>query len=153
MPKFTVFIRATADSESGRVPTTAEFSEMMEFNQKLNDAGVLLGGEGLLDSSKGARVTFSSDPATKPPTTSKGPYPNLNELVAGYWIIKAADLDEAIGWVKQAPFKEEGLVVEVSIKTVEIFLALCLTAWAHTRILTATLTLEARAAVDCELYI
>lgn len=116
MPKFAVFIKATADSESGRVPSTEEFTEMIAYNQKLNDAGVLLGGEGLLASSRGARVTFSSDPTTKPPTATNGPFPNINELVAGFWIFKAADLNEATDWVKKAPIKDEGVVIEVSIR-------------------------------------
>jgi hypothetical protein len=120
MPKFAVFIKATPDTEAGKVPTTEEFAEMIEYNQKLNEAGVLLGGEGLLASSSGARITFSSDPNTKPPSATNGPFPNVNELVAGYWIIKAADLNEAVGWLKKAPIKEEGMVIEVSTGHPEI---------------------------------
>jgi hypothetical protein len=113
MPNFIILLRASADSEAGKLPSTEVLTAMGKYNQQLTDAGILLSGEGLHPTSKGARVTFSSNPDANPPSVSKGPFPNLNEIIGGYWVIKVANLDEAVGWVKKCPIKEEGLVVEV----------------------------------------
>ncbi|HEY3876304.1 MAG TPA: YciI family protein [Candidatus Kapabacteria bacterium] len=100
--KFMVIVKANKDSESGILPRTEEFAEMGKFNEELVKAGVMLAGEGLQDSSKGARVKFSG----KNRSVSRGPFPLTSDLVAGYWIWKCASLDEAIDWLKRAPFPE-----------------------------------------------
>jgi hypothetical protein len=100
--KFMVIVKANKDSESGRIPKTDEFAEMGKFNEELVKAGVMLMGEGLLNSSKGARVKFSG----KNRSVSHGPFPLTNDLVAGFWVWKCGSLDEAIEWLKRAPFPE-----------------------------------------------
>jgi len=111
MPKFAMLVRATAVSESGTFPPdmTKLLEDMAAYNATLVDAGVLVAGDGFLPSSKGARVHFSSRIA---PTVTHGPF-EPSSLVSGYWIIKAADLDEAISWAKKVPFKTDESVVEV----------------------------------------
>jgi len=100
MGKFVIFVHASADSEAGKLPTTQELKEMTDFNIQLANAGIMLAGEGLLQSSKGVRITYSdSDPVVQ-----KGPFPVAN-LVAGYWVLKLDNLDEAISWAKKIPFK------------------------------------------------
>lgn len=100
--KFMVIVKANKDSESGRIPKTDEFAEMGKFNEELVKAGVMLMGEGLLNSSKGARVKFSG----KNRSVSHGPFSLTNDLVAGFWVWKCGSLDEAIEWLKRAPFPE-----------------------------------------------
>ncbi|HEX5316252.1 MAG TPA: YciI family protein [Candidatus Kapabacteria bacterium] len=100
--KFMVIVKANKDSESGRIPKTDEFAEMGKFNEELVKAGVMLMGEGLLNSSKGARVKFSG----KNRSVSHGPFSLTNDLMAGFWVWKCGSLDEAIEWLKRAPFPE-----------------------------------------------
>jgi hypothetical protein len=96
--RFMLIVRATADSEEGAMPEPGLAEAMMAFNQTMVDAGVLKAGEGLHPSSRGARVVFGAgEPAVRP-----GPFP-AEELVAGFWMIEAASLDEAIGWARRAP--------------------------------------------------
>jgi hypothetical protein len=94
-----VFVKATADSETGVMPTEEMFAAMGKYNEELVKAGIMLGGEGLQPSSKGARVRFSGDKRTVAP----GPFPETNELVAGYWVWDVKSMDEAIAWVKRCP--------------------------------------------------
>jgi hypothetical protein len=94
-----VMVKATNDSEDGKMPTPELLEEMGAFNQQLKDAGILVDAAGLRPSAKGARVAFSGQNRT----VTKGPFPNLHDLVAGYWIWKVRDLDEAIDWVKRCP--------------------------------------------------
>jgi hypothetical protein len=94
-----VIVKATADSEAGKMPSAALIAEMGAFNQALMDAGVFVDAAGLKDSGKGARVSFSG----KDRKVSKGPFPNVGELAAGYWIWKVKTLEEAIDWVKRCP--------------------------------------------------
>jgi len=94
-----VIVKATADSEAGKMPTPELLEAMGKFNQALIEAGVMVDGGGLKPSSKGARVAFSGHDRT----VTRGPFANTNELVAGYWIWKVANLDEAIDWVKRCP--------------------------------------------------
>ncbi|KAK4443374.1 hypothetical protein QBC34DRAFT_417199 [Podospora aff. communis PSN243] len=110
MPKFALLVRATALSESGKLPPDAStlLTKMTAYNALLLDSGVLLAGDGLTASSRGARVYFSSSP----PTVKKGPF-DLDTLVSGYWMIQAKDLDEAIEWAKRIPFGTDDGVVEV----------------------------------------
>ncbi|HWP19465.1 MAG TPA: YciI family protein [Burkholderiaceae bacterium] len=97
--RFMVMVKADKNSEAGVMPTAEQFAEMGRFNEELAQAGVLLAGEGLHPSSKGARVRFSG----KNRTVIDGPFAETKELVAGFWIWQCASLQEAIGWVKRCP--------------------------------------------------
>ena len=94
-----VIVKATNDSEDGKMPTPELLEQMGAFNQQLKDAGIFVEGDGLKPSAKGARVAFSGQNRS----VTKGPFPNVHDLVAGYWIWKVHDLDEAIEWVKRCP--------------------------------------------------
>jgi hypothetical protein len=106
-------VRATKDSESGRLPTGEEFEEMGRFNEELANAGVMLAGEGLQPSSTGARVRFNG----KQRTVIDGPFAETKELIAGYWLLQVKSKEEAIEWIKRAPspFKGE---CEIEIRQV-----------------------------------
>ena len=97
--RFMVLVKATKDSEAGKMPSRQLLADMGKFNQELIAAGVMIDGGGLHPSSKGARVTFSG----KDRTVTKGPFAQTNELVSGYWIWKLNSLDEAVAWVKRCP--------------------------------------------------
>jgi hypothetical protein len=97
--KVMVFVKATADSEAGVMPTAELINDMMKFNQELIEAGVLLGGDGLQPSSKGKRVLFSGSKRT----VTDGPFAETKELVAGYWLWEVKSMDEAVEWVKRCP--------------------------------------------------
>jgi hypothetical protein len=94
-----VLVKATKDSEAGKLPETEMLAAMGAFNEELAKAGVLLAGEGLKASSKGARVRFSG--ACR--TVIDGPFAETKELVAGFWIWKVNSMQEAIDWLKRAP--------------------------------------------------
>ena len=94
-----VIVKATNESEDGKLPTPELLEQTGAFNQQLKDAGIFVDGDGLKPSAKGARVAFSGQNRS----VTKGPFPNVGELVAGYWIWKVHDLDEAIEWVKRCP--------------------------------------------------
>jgi hypothetical protein len=97
--RFMVIVKATKDSEAGKLPSTALLTAMGKFNEELIKAGVMLAGEGLHPSSKGVRVKF----AGKNRTVMDGPFAETKELVAGFWIWKCDSLQEAIGWAKRCP--------------------------------------------------
>ena len=97
--RFMILVKATKDSEAGKMPSRQLLADMGKFNQELMAAGVMTDGGGLHPSSKGARVTFSGNDRT----VTKGPFAQTNELVSGYWIWKLNSLDEAIAWVKRCP--------------------------------------------------
>jgi hypothetical protein len=97
--RFIVFVKATKDSEAGVMPTEQEFLEMGRYNEELVKAGVLLAGEGLHPSSKGARVKFSGSKRT----VVDGPFAETKELVAGFWIFQVKSREECIEWVKRCP--------------------------------------------------
>jgi hypothetical protein len=97
--RFLVQVRATADSEAGVPPSEELFTEMGKYNEELAKAGVMLAAEGLLPSSKGARVRFSG----KDTTVIDGPFAETKELIAGYWVFEVKSLEEAIEWVRRAP--------------------------------------------------
>jgi hypothetical protein len=97
--KFMVMVKATRDSENGVMPNEQMLTEMGKFNEELVKAGVMLAGEGLHPSSRGARVRFSG----KNRTVIDGPFAETKELVAGFWMWKCASLQEAIDWVKKCP--------------------------------------------------
>ena len=92
-------VKATADSEAGVMPNAELMADMGAFNQALIDAGVFVDAGGLKDSRKGARVAFAGGDRT----VKKGPFPNIGELAAGYWIWKVRSLEEAIDWAKRCP--------------------------------------------------
>jgi len=97
--RFMVMVKATKDSEAGVMPSTELLSEMGKFNEELVKAGVMLAGEGLHPSSKGARVKFKG----KERTVVDGPFAETKELVAGFWILQCRTKDEVIEWVKRCP--------------------------------------------------
>ncbi|CAM3550410.1 YciI family protein [Kibdelosporangium persicum] len=111
--KFMVMIRATEDMENGVMPSEELLTEMTEFNEKLVNAGIMVGGDGLHPSSKGARVKFDG----KKTTVIDGPFAETKELIAGYWIWELPSLEEAIEWVKQVP-NPEGVHGEIEIRPV-----------------------------------
>jgi hypothetical protein len=94
-----VIVKATANSEAGKLPSPELIAEMGKFNQALIDAGLFVDGGGLKPTSKGARVAFSGADRT----VAKGPFGNVGELASGYWIWKVKDLGQAIDWVKRCP--------------------------------------------------
>ncbi|WP_395773118.1 YciI family protein [Agrobacterium pusense] len=94
-----VFVKATKSSEDGVMPTTELMEAMGKFNEELVNAGIMQSGDGLHPSSKGKRVIFDGDSRT----VIDGPFPHTNELVAGFWIWKVKDMDEAVEWVKRCP--------------------------------------------------
>ena len=97
--RFIVMGMATKASETAPPPTAEQFAAMQKYNEELAKAGILLAAEGLAPTSKGARVKFSGDERT----VIDGPFAETKELVAGFTIIKANSLEEAIEWVKRAP--------------------------------------------------
>ena len=99
--RFLVIVKANEESEAGVLPKASDFSDMTKFNEELVKAGVMLAGEGLQPSSKGVRVKFG--PGSNK-TVIDGPFPETKELVAGFWIWQCKSLDEAVQWLKRAPF-------------------------------------------------
>jgi hypothetical protein len=97
--RFMIIVKATKDSEAGVMPNAQLLADMGKFNQALMDAGVFVDAAGLQASSKGARVTFSG----KDRRVTMGPFSNIQDLVAGYWIWRVKSLDEAIEWVRRCP--------------------------------------------------
>jgi hypothetical protein len=95
-----VFVKASKESEAGHLPTTEILAEMGKYNEQLVKAGVMLAGEGLHPSSKGKRVKFSGSQRT----VVDGPFAETKELIAGFWIWKVQSMDEAVEWLKRAPF-------------------------------------------------
>ncbi len=108
--RFMVIVKADEAIESGVMPTEAQLAEMGRYNEELVKAGVMLAGEGLLPSSKGARVLFSGDKRT----VVDGPFTEAKELVAGYWLLEVSSLEEAVEWVKRIPNPDQkDAVVEI----------------------------------------
>ena len=102
--KFMVIVKATKESEAGVMPSTEMLTAMGNFNEELVKAGVLLAGEGLHPSSKGARVRFSGTSRT----VVDGPFTETKELIAGFWILQVRSREECIEWVKRCPNPMEG---------------------------------------------
>jgi hypothetical protein len=100
--RFMVLVPAGPESEAGEMPSTELLTAMTKYNEELVKAGVMLAGEGLHPSSKGARVRFDGGQRT----VVDGPFTEAKELIAGYWIWECASRDEAIEWLKRAPFRE-----------------------------------------------
>jgi hypothetical protein len=109
-----VIVKATKDSEAGVMPSEQLLTEMGKFNEELVKAGVMLAGEGLQSSSKGARVRFSGDKRT----VIDGPFAETKELIAGYWMWQCKSLREAIEWVKRCPHPHPGTDTEIEIRQV-----------------------------------
>ena len=102
--RFMVMVKANDESEAGVMPSQELLTEMGRYNEELVKAGVMLAGEGLQPSSKGARVRFSG----KDRTVIDGPFAETKELIAGFWLIQVKSLNEAIEWVKRCPNPMEG---------------------------------------------
>ncbi|MCI0435010.1 MAG: YciI family protein [Gemmatimonadetes bacterium] len=100
--RFLMMVKASAESEAGVLPDEATLAAMAKYNDELAKAGVMLDGSGLRPSSQGARVRFSSGK----PRVIDGPFAETKELIAGYWLIQAKSLDEAIEWARRVPFDE-----------------------------------------------
>jgi hypothetical protein len=100
--RYMLLLKATADTESGRMPSDEELTEMGKFNEQLVNAGVMLAGEGLHASADGARVDFSGGDRV----VTDGPFTGTTELIAGFWIIEASSKAEAVEWARRVPLTE-----------------------------------------------
>ena len=103
-----VFVKASKESEAGQMPSEQILRDMGKYNEELVNAGIMQAGEGLHPSSKGKRVRFSGAERT----VIDGPFAETKELIAGFWIWKVKSMDEAIAWLKKAPF-DGGTEIEV----------------------------------------
>jgi hypothetical protein len=106
--RFMVLVPANSESEAGEMPSTEDLAEMTKYNEELVKAGVMLAGDGLHPTSKGARVRFNG--ANR--TVIDGPFTESKEIVAGYWVWECASRDEALEWLKRAPF-DGGVEIEL----------------------------------------
>src|SRR3989454_1184784 len=111
--RFMVIVKANKDSEAGILPSTEILTAMGKFNEELVKAGIMLAGEGLHPSSKGARVRFSGISRT----VIDGPFTEAKELVAGFWLWQVRSMDEAVEWVKRCP-NPPGVAREIEIRPV-----------------------------------
>ncbi len=109
-----VIVKATKDSEAGKLPDQKLLAEMGKFNEELVKAGVMLAGEGLHPSSKGVRIKFSGDKRT----VTGGPFTETKELIAGFWLWQVRSMEEAIEWVKRVPSPSLGGDGEIEIRPV-----------------------------------
>ena len=112
--RFMILVKADKNSEAGVLPDEKLLTEMTKYNDELVKAGVMLAGEGLHPSSKGARVKFSGSKRT----VVDGPFSETKELVAGFWLIQVKSKEEAIEWVKRAPNPFPGTESEIEIRQV-----------------------------------
>ena len=112
--RFMVIVKASKNSEAGLMPSPQLLADMGKFNEELIQAGVMLAGEGLQASSKGARVKFSGDKRT----VTDGPFAETKELIAGFWIWKCKSKEDAIEWVKKCPNPMPGEEAEIAIRQV-----------------------------------
>jgi hypothetical protein len=112
--KFMVIVKANAASEAGAMPSVKLLTEMGRFNEELVKAGVMLAGEGLHPSSKGARIRFNGDQRT----VIDGPFAETEELVAGFWLIEVGSKEEAIEWMKRCPNPHEDGESEIEIRQI-----------------------------------
>jgi hypothetical protein len=110
--RFIIIVKATKDSEAGVLPDEKLLTEMGKFNEELVQAGVMLAGEGLQPSSKGARVKFSGSKRT----VTDGPFAETKELIAGFWLWQVKSKEEAIDWVKRSPNPFPGTESEIEIR-------------------------------------
>jgi hypothetical protein len=112
--RFMVIVKADEKSEAGELPSEQLLAEMGAYNEELVKAGVMLAGEGLHPSSRGKRIRFAGDKRT----VIDGPFSETKELIAGFWLIQARSLDEAIEWVKRCPNPMPGTESEIEIRQV-----------------------------------
>ena len=112
--RFMVIVKASKDSEAGKLPSQELLAEMGKFNEELVKAGVMLAGEGLQASSKGARVKFKGNQRI----VTDGPFAETKELVAGFWIWQCKSKEEAIEWVKRCPNPMPGQEAEIEIRQI-----------------------------------
>ena len=112
--RFMILVKANKDTEAGVMPGEELMTEMMKFNEELVNAGVMVAGEGLQPSSKGARVRFSGDQRT----VIDGPFAETKELVAGFWIFKVNSKEEAIEWIKRCPHPHGQGEAEMEIRQI-----------------------------------
>jgi hypothetical protein len=103
-----VLVKASPESEAGEMPSTEMLAEMVTFNEDLVKAGVMLAGEGLAPTSRGKRIQFNGPSERR---VIDGPFTETKELIAGYWLWQVKSMDEAVEWLKRAPFQEG--VVEI----------------------------------------
>jgi len=109
-----ILVKATKNSEAGVLPSQELLTAMMKYNEELTNAGIMLAGEGLQPSSKGARVKFSGDKRI----VIDGPFAETKELVAGFWLWQCKSREDAIEWVKRCPNPMPGEVSEIEIRQV-----------------------------------
>jgi len=109
-----IIVKATKNSEAGILPDKTLLTEMGKFNEQLVKAGIMLAGEGLQPSSKGARVKFAGDKRT----VIDGPFAETKELIAGFWLWRVQSKEEAIEWVKRCPNPMPGMESEIEIRQV-----------------------------------
>lgn len=107
--RFMVMVRSTPKIEAGVLPTTEDLTAMGAFNERLGKAGVLLAGEGLQPSSKGARIAFDGEKRA----VIDGPFAETKELIAGFWIVNMSSKEEVIEWFRQAPCFDDGGTLEI----------------------------------------
>ncbi len=112
--RFMVMVKASKDSEAGKMPSRELLEAMGKYNEELAKAGILLAGEGLHPSSKGARVRFSGNKRT----VVDGPFTETKELVAGFWLWQVKSKEEALEWVKRCPNPMPGNEAEIEIRQV-----------------------------------
>jgi hypothetical protein len=112
--RFIAIVKASKDSEAGVMPSQELLAAMGQFNEEMAAAGVMVSGEGLHPSSKGARVKFSGDQRI----VTDGPFAEVKELIAGFWMLEAASMEEAIAWMKRAPNPMPGTEGEIEIRQV-----------------------------------
>ena len=112
--RFMILVKASADSEAGVMPTGDQMVEMGKFNEELVKAGILLGGEGLHPSSKGARIRFQGGKKT----LVDGPFTETKELIAGFWLIEVKSREEALEWFKRVPNPHFGQDTEIELRQV-----------------------------------
>jgi len=112
--RFMILVKASKDSEAGVLPSAELLTEMGKYNEELIKAGVMVAGEGLMSSAKGARVRFSGSKRT----VIDGPFAETKELVAGFWIFQVKSREEAIEWVKRAPNPMPGTESEIEIRQI-----------------------------------
>ena len=109
-----VMVKATKDSEAGKMPSEQLLTEMGKFNEELVKAGIMLAGDGLKPSSMGKRVRFSGGKKT----VTDGPFAETKELIAGFWIWQVKSMDEAIAWIRRCPDPMPGEESEIEIRPV-----------------------------------
>lgn len=112
--RFMCIVKATEMSEKGTLPDQKMLAEMGKFNEEMARAGVMLAGEGLQPSSKGARVQFSGNKRT----VVDGPFSETKELIAGFWIIQVKSKEEAVEWIKRCPNPHPGLETAIEIRQI-----------------------------------